>query len=358
MATYNAYDGEILAQGKGYSASRFSDQDIQSAFQRMQNDPGQMTRFLQYHQLTPERAAKALGANGMETVNAYVAQNPQMQDWMQGKVQYHDYTPPEYRTQPTQQNYNSPATPAGTPQPMQLQSLPQPMTGGNMTTPGPQPMTGGNMMTPGGTMQGPTGGMMPPPGGQTGGGMMPPNPFGGMNGGMGGNPYLNSMAGNLARTATNTLQRQVLPGIRGQAVAAGGVGGSRQGVAEGLAVGGTMDALGGALTNLYGNAYGQDQQYDLANQRIGLDTYNSNQQWMRAGQNDQLNALNMMMGWQGQGVNLANQQQQQPMQNWQQFANTGSQLGGMGASNTQTMQGNPWLGALGGMQLGTKLFGG
>jgi hypothetical protein len=79
---------------------------------------------------------------------------------------------------------------------------------------------------------------------------------------------------------------------------------------------------------------------------------------MRLGQNDQLNALNTMMGWQSQGINAANQQQQTPMNNWQQFANTGAQLGGMGSTNSQTLQGNPWLGALGGMQLGTKLFGG
>ena len=58
---------------------------------------------------------------------------------------------------------------------------------------------------------------------------------------------------------TRNLQRNILPGINSGAIAAGGFGGSRQGIAQGLAIGDTNQGLSNALAGLYGNAYEGDQ---------------------------------------------------------------------------------------------------
>ena len=55
-----------------------------------------------------------------------------------------------------------------------------------------------------------------------------------------------------------------------------------------------------------------------------------------------------VVGWNGQGLNLATQQQNTPLNYWQQFSNAFNQAGGLGGSANQQLQGNPWLGAIGG----------
>jgi hypothetical protein len=74
------------------------------------------------------------------------------------------------------------------------------------------------------------------------------------------NPYLPQQAQAITNQVNNNLQQQQIPGINSGAIAAGGFGGSRQGIAQGLAIGQTNQALGNSLSNLYGNAYAQDQQ--------------------------------------------------------------------------------------------------
>lgn len=69
------------------------------------------------------------------------------------------------------------------------------------------------------------------------------------------NPYLDQMAAGITQQATRNLNEQIMPGIRSQAIAAGGFGDARHGVAEGLAIGRTNDALTNALANLYGTDY-------------------------------------------------------------------------------------------------------
>lgn len=95
------------------------------------------------------------------------------------------------------------------------------------------------------------------------------------------NPYLDQMAQGIQQMQTRNLQEQILPGVRSQAIAAGGFGDARHGVAEGLAIGRTNDAISRELANLYGNDYQQSmnrnlQQYqaELQNQLgyAGLDT--------------------------------------------------------------------------------------
>lgn len=73
------------------------------------------------------------------------------------------------------------------------------------------------------------------------------------------NPYLDQMAAGITQQATRNLNEQILPGLRSQAVAAGGYGDARSGIAEGLAVGRTNDALSNSLANLYGTDFNNDQ---------------------------------------------------------------------------------------------------
>jgi len=100
-------------------------------------------------------------------------------------------------------------------------------------------------------------------------------------------PYLDQMASRITQQSGQALNEQALPGIRSQSVASGGYGGSRQGIAEGLAIGRSNEALQGTLANLYntdyqadrGRAlqqYGMDQQFNLgqgqlAAQNRGID---------------------------------------------------------------------------------------
>lgn len=73
------------------------------------------------------------------------------------------------------------------------------------------------------------------------------------------NPYLQGQADAITRTATQNLQNTILPGVNGGAMAAGGYGGARHGIMQGLAIGQTNQGLTDSLANLYGGAYEQDQ---------------------------------------------------------------------------------------------------
>lgn len=87
------------------------------------------------------------------------------------------------------------------------------------------------------------------------------------------NPYIQNQANQIQTNLTNNLQRTQLPGINAGAIAAGGFGGSRQGIAQGLAIGETNRGIADAQNNLYANAYGIDQantlQRDLQQNQIG-----------------------------------------------------------------------------------------
>ena len=77
------------------------------------------------------------------------------------------------------------------------------------------------------------------------------------------NPYLPQQAQALTQQANNNLQNFQLPGINSGAIAAGGFGGSRQGIAQGLAIGQTNQGLTSALGNMYSSAYEGDQNRGL-----------------------------------------------------------------------------------------------
>lgn len=74
------------------------------------------------------------------------------------------------------------------------------------------------------------------------------------------NPYLQQQQDAITGQVTNNLQRNILPRVGRAAMAAGGYGGSRQGIAEGLGVGESSRAIADATANMQGTAYAQDQQ--------------------------------------------------------------------------------------------------
>lgn len=139
-----------------------------------------------------------------------------------------------------------------------------------------------------------------------------------LNAGSSTNPYLSSALQSAVdqtnasyeanqTSATNNLQRNVLPGIRSGAIGAGGYGGTRQGIAEGNAIGDYGTALSNAnlqlglansanTTGAQANSYEQGQNRALSALQ-GL----SAQQYGVAGQNASLN----------QAASANNQQAQQ-----------------------------------------------
>lgn len=138
-------------------------------------------------------------------------------------------------------------------------------------------------------------------------------------GNAGANPYLtnalqsginqsNQAFNTLQGDITNNLQRNILPGVRGNAIASGQYGGSRQGIAEGL-----------ALSDANKQAQNAAQQIGLANIAA---TTNAQANAFNQGQDRSLSAL---QGLNGQQYNTAYQnanfQQQANLQNAQNAQN-------------------------------------
>jgi hypothetical protein len=222
--------------------------------------------------------------------------------------------------------------------------------------------------------------------------------------GLGGsNPYVANQAQALQAQSNQNLQQNVLPGIGQGAQAAGMYGSSRQGIAQGQAIGNAQTGLNSSIANLYSNAYAQDQQaqlqreqmanqYGIANMqndtsRLGINnqytlgqgnlalgnkqadnSYNlglgqqtlgyanldsNNQQF---GANYGLQSQNYQNQWANNNALTANQIAQTPINYFNQFSQNANQTGGMGGTQSQNNQGNPYLGALGGAQLGMQLF--
>lgn len=189
--------------------------------------------------------------------------------------------------------------------------------------------------------------------------------------GGGQNPYLADQAKAITTGFNRNLQETVLPGLRDKFVGSGGLGGSRQGIAEGLAASRSGEGLANAITNMYGNAWEGDQNRAVQYANIGTNANNAQMQ------ND-LNRLNSERGFystnrgqdlqqmglaagllgqanqgfigQGQGLyNVGTQEQNAP---WQQLAAYSGILAPYqqaGATNTGTQQYeyNPWMQGLG-----------
>ena len=170
------------------------------------------------------------------------------------------------------------------------------------------------------------------------------------------NPYTRAMMGNITQAVTQNLNRNIFPGIRRGQVANGTLGSTRQGIAEGIAIGDTNQALANAATNLYGNQFNADRSYGLQSDALDLNVYNANQNWMRQGQQDQLGLMDRMLGWQNMGLQNATNVQNTPFNYWQGFVNPATQMAGLGGTQSQQMQGNPYLTGIGGAVTGMNLY--
>lgn len=71
------------------------------------------------------------------------------------------------------------------------------------------------------------------------------------------NPYLQGAMDAAIRPVTEQFTEQVLPGIKSAAMGAGQMGGSRQGIAEGIASRGYMDTIADMTAQMGSQAYGQ-----------------------------------------------------------------------------------------------------
>lgn len=176
------------------------------------------------------------------------------------------------------------------------------------------------------------------------------------------NPYLQQMGDMMAGTMTNNWQRKVQPQIASQSIAAGGYGGSRQGVAEANSANDLNMGIGSALANLYGQGYGQGLNYDLGLQNLGLgysnldrNINNDNLNWQMQGANFGLNIYDRLQQANQLGLQTGSQIQNTPWNYWNQFSQGANSLGQGYGTTTQSSGGNPFMGALGGAQMGNQI---
>ncbi len=178
-------------------------------------------------------------------------------------------------------------------------------------------------------------------------------------------PGYNQARQGVMTDATNNLQRNILPAIRSGSVASGAYGGSRQGIAEGLASAETARGVGDTLARMDMDAYGKGlDMYNSAAGRapttygLGLAPANTMQQVGEQYRGDQQQQIDANMArWNfGQIAPLLN------LQNFQGLTGTAGQYGGTtyGTSNQRVGGGgNSWMqpaGAL--MSLASMYMGG
>jgi hypothetical protein len=181
------------------------------------------------------------------------------------------------------------------------------------------------------------------------------------------NPWIAAQGQALTAQSNQNLMQNVLPSIGRGAQAAGMYGSSRQGTAEGQAMGNAQTGLNSALAGMYSQAYGQDQQYDLGLRsndlgfaNLDANINNSNFSNQLAGANFGLSVYDRMNGYGQQDITNATNMQNTPINYFNQFNQNANAIAGQGgtSTNSQTNPGNPYIGALGGLQLGSQLFGG
>lgn len=208
------------------------------------------------------------------------------------------------------------------------------------------------------------------------------------------NPYLDQMSTGIKNTVNDNLQQNILPGIDSGAMMAGQYGGTRQGIAQGLAVGQSNKYLSDSLANMYGaqqtqanqlqanmtgQLSGQDSQAMLQsrqlaaqeamnNANLGLGYFNGANNFYTANRGQDLQGAALGANLYGQGVsgnlglgqaqtNIGNQQNSAP---WQQLGNYSGNVNpytGLGGSATNTQSnGGGLTGALGGFLAGPSIY--
>lgn len=224
------------------------------------------------------------------------------------------------------------------------------------------------------------------------GGANPMQSIQGMLSGQANTATLDPVVNTAMRRMGENFNEQVMPGINQGAVAAGQYGGSRQGIAQGLAAKGLAYSMGDTASNMYNQAYQQAQQnmYGTANNMAGLGLSNAtnnadrdfqsqsrnadislanNAQAMQESQQQVQNRLLGLQTMQGgnalndqaynQRMGLSNARNDYNWNNLNHYASIvqpGSGLGGTTTSSTSG-GGNGGAGLLGGALAGAQLGG-
>ncbi|MFN4121264.1 hypothetical protein [Acidovorax sp.] len=184
-------------------------------------------------------------------------------------------------------------------------------------------------------------------------------------GGFGGqNPYLQPMMDSITNQVTTNFNRNVMPQISSQMMATGGYGGSRQGVIEANAMRDMNQGLANSLASLGLQDFNAMRGYDLGlrgndlgfaglDAQIAQNNFNNNLTGAQFG----LSIFDRLMGNNQTGINAGTNVQNTPMNYWSQFGNQFNSIGqGYGATTGSTsQQGNPFMSALGGAQLGSRI---
>lgn len=188
------------------------------------------------------------------------------------------------------------------------------------------------------------------------------------------NPYLDEMAAGITSQMNDNWTRNLAPSIRSGAMAAGGFGGSRQGVVEANGLNDMNRSLGQNLTNLYGTDWTNAQNRNLQQQSIsnnydlglrssdlgwanyGLNENNSNFNNQLSSANFGLNAYNTMNNNTNLGLNAATTIQNTPAEYNKYFSNNATQIAGQGGTTSSTQPGNPYVSAIGGATMANKLY--
>jgi hypothetical protein len=174
------------------------------------------------------------------------------------------------------------------------------------------------------------------------------------------NPYLQQVGQGITQQLNQNLQRNLLPGIGRNAIAAGGFGGSRQGVAEGIAIGDTQNAIANNLASMYSSAYNTDT--NAALNRYGTDTnFYTNQRGQdltqqNQGYNQYMGNLSMQMDMGQRLAGVGQQEFNAPVNAMNQYANILNPLTGLNTTITQPGVGGGASGALGGALTGWQLY--
>lgn len=113
-------------------------------------------------------------------------------------------------------------------------------------------------------------------------------------GGYSPNPYLGQQADAIKTSFNRNLSENTLPGLRDKFVGSGGLGGSRQGIAEGLAAARSNEGLANAVTNLYAQDYENSQNRGL---QAAIAGNNASLQAQSLGMQNELARLNSDRGF-------------------------------------------------------------
>jgi hypothetical protein len=161
---------------------------------------------------------------------------------------------------------------------------------------------------------------------------------------LGFNPALVSQIGNLGQQYAQQFQRNVVPAIDSRAIMAGGYGSSKQGIAEGIAAGDSMNGFIRSATDLLGQDWTNQQNRNLTQQGQQLNFASDQRAQDRAD-------LLAGAGLYDQGTSGY----------WKPLQAANGIYGnytGFGNTTNSSNQGGGWLGALGGAGAGYQIANG